>query len=110
MISNNVLDIRSASSRFPRTEALPMNMNPASVAAIAELLARLAELLRLPADSRETVLSVGPLRLDLLTRIVRRGERTIDLRPRELLLVECMMRRQRPGADESNAFQGSLEL
>jgi DNA-binding winged helix-turn-helix (wHTH) protein len=94
MISNNVLDIRSASSRFPRTEALPMNMNPASVAAIAELLARLAELLRPPADSRETVLSVGPLRLDLLTRTVRRGERTIDLRPRELLLAEYMMQRQ----------------
>ena len=94
MISNNVLDIRSASSRFPRTEALPMNMNPASVAAIAELLARVEELLRPLADSRETVLSVGPLRLDLLTRTVRRGERTIGLRPRELLLVEYMMRRQ----------------
>jgi len=94
MISNNVLDIRSASSRFPRKEALPMNMNPASVAAIAELLARVEELLRPLADSRETILSVGPLRLDLLTRTVRRGERTIDLRPRELLLVEYMMRRQ----------------
>lgn len=94
MISNNVLDIRSASSRFPRTEAFPVNMNRASVAAIAELLARVEELLRPPADSRETILSVGPLRLDRLTRIVRRGERTIDLRPRELLLIEYMMRRQ----------------
>ena len=94
MISNNVRDIRSASSRFPRTQALSMNMNPASVAAIAELLARVEELLRPRADSRETVLSVGPLRLDLLTRTVRRGERTIDLRPRELLLFEYMMRRQ----------------
>jgi two-component system OmpR family response regulator len=71
-----------------------MNLNPASVVAIAELLARVEELLRPPADSRETVLSVGPLRLDLLTRTVRRGERTIHLRPRELLLVEYMMRRQ----------------
>jgi two-component system, OmpR family, response regulator len=94
MISNNVLDIRAASSRFPRTEGLPVNMKPASVVDIAELLARVEELLRSPADSRETVLSVGPLRLDLLTRTVRRGERTIDLRPREFLLVKYMMRRQ----------------
>jgi DNA-binding winged helix-turn-helix (wHTH) protein len=94
MISNNVLDIRSASPRFSRTEALPMNMNPASVVAIAELLARVEELLQPPTDSRETVLSVGPLRLDLLTRTVRRAERTIDLLPREFLLVEYMMRRQ----------------
>ncbi|MEA2908052.1 MAG: two-component system, OmpR family, response regulator [Bradyrhizobium sp.] len=92
MISNNVLDIRSASSRFSRTEALSINMNPASVAAIAELLARVEELLR--TDSRETVLSVGPLQLDLLARSGRRGERTIDLLPREFVLVEYMMRRQ----------------
>ena len=94
MISNNALEIRSASSRFSRTEALPLNKNPASVAAIAELLARVEELLRPPAESRETVLSVGPLQLDLLMRTARRGERTIDLRPREFLLVEYMMRRQ----------------
>jgi hypothetical protein len=94
MISNNALEIRSASSRFSRTEALPLNMNPASVVAVAELLARLAELLRLPTESRETVLSVGPLQLDLLMRTARRGERTIDLRPREFLLIEYMMRRQ----------------
>src|SRR6266852_7484384 len=94
MISNNALDIRSASSRFSRTEALPMNMNPASVVAIVELLARVVDLLRSPTESPETVLSVGPLQLDLLMRTARRGERTIDLRPREFLLVEYMMRRQ----------------
>jgi DNA-binding winged helix-turn-helix (wHTH) protein len=94
MISNNTLEIRLASSRFSRTEPLPMNANPASVVAVAELLARLVELLRLSAESRKTVLSVGPLQLDLLTRTARRGERTIDLLPREFLLVEYMMRRQ----------------
>jgi hypothetical protein len=94
MISNNALEIRSASSRTSRTEALPMNMNPASVVAVAELLARLVELLGSSTESRETVLSVGPLQLDLLMRTARRGERTIDLRPREFLLAEYMMRRQ----------------
>src|SRR5882757_2852482 len=94
MISNNALEIRSASSRTSRTEALPMNMNPASVVAVAELLARLVELLGSSTESRETVLSVGPLQLDLLMRTARRGERTIDLRPREFLLIEYMMRRQ----------------
>ena len=94
MISNNALEIRSASSRFSRTEALPMNMNPASVVAVAELLARLVELLRSSTESRETVLSVGPLQLDLLTRTARRGERMIDLLPREFVLAEYMMRRQ----------------
>jgi DNA-binding winged helix-turn-helix (wHTH) protein len=94
MTSDNALEIRSASSRFSRTEVLPMNMNPASVVAVAELLARLVELLRPPTESRTTVLSVGPLQLDLLTRNARRGERTIDLMPREFLLLEYMMRRQ----------------
>src|SRR5260370_40314628 len=94
MTRSNVLESRSASSRFSRTEALPMNMNPASVVAVAELLTRLVELLRSSTESRETVLSVCPLQLDLLTRTARRGERTIDLLPREFLLAEYMMRRQ----------------
>ena len=71
MTSNNALEIRSASSRFSRTEALPMNMNPASVVAVAELLARLVELLQPPTESQKTVLSVGPLQLDLLARTHR---------------------------------------
>jgi len=92
MISNNALEIRSASSRFSRTEALPMNMNAASV--VVELLARLVELLRSSTESRETILSVGPLQLDRMARTARRGERTIDLLPREFLVAEYMMRRQ----------------
>jgi len=52
MTSNNALEIRSASSRFSRTEALPMNMNPASAVAVAELLARLgSELINLSAST-----------------------------------------------------------
>ena len=61
--------------------------------AITELVARIEALLRRPADSRETTLRVGPLELDLIERAVKRGERKIDLLPRELRLLEYMMRR-----------------
>ncbi|MEA2779839.1 MAG: two-component system, OmpR family, response regulator [Rhodospirillaceae bacterium] len=61
--------------------------------ALVELVARLEALLRRPADTRETVLRVGPLELDLIERTVRRGERAIDLLPREFRLLEYLMRR-----------------
>jgi DNA-binding winged helix-turn-helix (wHTH) protein len=41
----------------------------------------------------ETVLRVGPLELDLLDRTAKRGERQIDLRPREFRLLKYMMQR-----------------
>jgi DNA-binding response OmpR family regulator len=40
-----------------------------------------------------TVLRVGSLELDLLLRTVKRGNRPIDLRPREFQLLGYMMRR-----------------
>jgi two-component system, OmpR family, response regulator len=61
--------------------------------AIAELVARIEALLRRPAESRDTVLRVGPLELDLLSRTAKRGDRDIDLLPREFRLLEYMMRR-----------------
>ena len=63
--------------------------------AFSELLARLEALIRragaagAPAD---TVLQVADLRMDLLRREVRRGERTVDLQPREFQLLEFLMR------------------
>jgi two-component system OmpR family response regulator len=60
---------------------------------LVELVARLEALLRRPADTRETVLRVGPLELDLIERTARRGERIIDLLPREFRLLEYLMRR-----------------
>jgi DNA-binding response OmpR family regulator len=39
------------------------------------------------------VLRVGPLELDLLARTARRGDRQIDLRPREFQLLKYMMER-----------------
>jgi two-component sensor histidine kinase/DNA-binding winged helix-turn-helix (wHTH) protein len=44
--------------------------------------------------SRETVLRVGPLELDLIERTARRSDRTIDLLPREFRLLQYMMRRE----------------
>jgi two-component system, OmpR family, response regulator len=48
----------------------------------------------LPSESRETVLRVGPLELDLIKHTSRRSGRAIDLTPREFRLLEYMMRRQ----------------
>ncbi len=59
-----------------------------------ELIARIEALLRRPAENRDTVLRVGPLELDLIKRTAKRGERTIDLLPREFRLLEYMMRRK----------------
>ena len=62
--------------------------------AIGELIARIEALLRRPAENRDTILRVGPLELDLLARTAKRGERAIDLLPREFRLLEYMMRRK----------------
>jgi two-component system OmpR family response regulator len=62
--------------------------------ATVELHARIEALLRRPAESPDTVLRVGPLELDLIKRTAKRGERMIDLLPREFRLLEYMMRRK----------------
>jgi two-component system, OmpR family, response regulator len=61
--------------------------------AIVELVARIEALLRRPAETRETMLRVGPLELDLIERTATRGDRAIDLLPREFRLLEYMMQR-----------------
>ncbi|MEH2536839.1 MULTISPECIES: response regulator transcription factor [unclassified Bradyrhizobium] len=61
--------------------------------AIVELVARIEALLRRPPETRETNLRVGQLELDLIERTAKRGERRIDLLPREFRLLEYMMRR-----------------
>jgi DNA-binding winged helix-turn-helix (wHTH) protein len=50
---------------------------------------------RPPAPPNETLLRVGSLQLDLVERSATRGDRPIDLRPREYQLLKYMM--QRPG-------------
>ena len=60
--------------------------------AIVEI-SRREPVVRLPAPPKETVLRVGPLELDLLDRTAKRGDRHIDLRPREFRLLKYMMQR-----------------
>lgn len=61
--------------------------------AFAELIARIQALVRRASGVAEPVrLAVADLELDLLTREVRRGGRKLELRPRELALLEHLMR------------------
>jgi two-component system, OmpR family, response regulator len=61
--------------------------------AFAELLWRVQALLRRSKDQRAaTRLVAGDLELDILTRKVTRGGRSIDLQPREFSLLEYLMR------------------
>jgi DNA-binding response OmpR family regulator len=59
--------------------------------ALAELAARLRALLR-RGSPRENVLRLADLELDSVTRVVRRGGRRIDLKPKEYSLLEYLMR------------------
>jgi two-component system OmpR family response regulator len=61
--------------------------------AFAELLARVQALIRRATGAAEpTRLTAGDLTLDLLTRKVHRGNRELDLRPREFALLEYLLR------------------
>ncbi len=62
--------------------------------AFAELLARLRIILRrtMASQAPETLLSCGDLEVDLLSRRVRRGRRSIDLQPREFRLLDYLLR------------------
>ncbi len=59
----------------------------------AELIARLETIQRLQAEATETVLRVGPLKLDLLARKAFRDGRDLDLLAHEFRLLEYLMRR-----------------
>ena len=65
--------------------------------AFSELLARLEALIRRAKSAgshNETVLTLADLEVDLLKREVRRGDRKIDLQPREFQLLEFLLRHQ----------------
>lgn len=61
--------------------------------AFSELLARLEALVR-RADVKApvTTLKVADLEMDLLSRVVKRGDKPIELQPREFRLLEFLMR------------------
>ena len=61
--------------------------------ALVELVARVQALLRRPNETRDTRLLVGPLDLDLLAGSASRAGRALDLLPRELKLLEYLVRR-----------------
>src|SRR5712671_5189085 len=60
----------------------------------AELLARVRSLLRRAHGSRETVLVIGDLSVDLIERRVNRAGHQIELRPREYEVLVYLLRRQ----------------
>jgi two-component system OmpR family response regulator len=61
--------------------------------AISELIARIEALTRQRRGTPlETLLKVGDLELDLLSRVVRREGKVVVLQPRELKLLEYLMR------------------
>ena len=61
--------------------------------AFSELLARVQALIRRATQTTEpTRLVVGDLSLDLVTRVVRRGNEEVELQPREFALLEYLMR------------------
>lgn len=64
--------------------------------AFAELLARLELLMRRRGSGTpvETVLTSGTLAMDLLKRHVKRGDRPLDLQPRQFRLLEYLMRHE----------------
>lgn len=61
--------------------------------AFAELHARIQALIRRATHAPEpTAITVGDLRMDLLSHVVLRGEHTINLQPREFALLEYLAR------------------
>ncbi len=61
--------------------------------ALPELLARVEALgRRKEKDTVETVLKVGDLEMNLISRVVKRQGKTIDLQPREFQLLEFLIR------------------
>ncbi|WP_188190149.1 response regulator transcription factor [Nonomuraea sp. SYSU D8015] len=61
--------------------------------ALSELYARLRALTRRDPHERPSVLKVGDLTLDPVSHVVRRGERSVTLSPKEFALLQEFMRR-----------------
>jgi two-component system, OmpR family, response regulator len=60
--------------------------------AMGELIARVEAVRRRADDDRRISLKVGPLAMDLIEKTVHRGDRELDLLPREFSLLEYLMR------------------
>ena len=72
-----------------------------------ELLARAEALMRRPSEQMEvTQLTCGDLKMDLVSRTVRRGQHTIELTPREFQILEFFLRRKNRVVTRSMLLEG----
>jgi two-component system OmpR family response regulator len=79
--------------------------------AFAELLARVEALARRSATvMKETVLRVGDLELDLMSRTAHRDGRTIELLPREFQLLEYLVRNEGSVVSRAMLLQNVWDL
>jgi two-component system, OmpR family, response regulator len=76
--------------------------------AFAELLARLKLMLRRGGTGAQptTQLACGDLEMDLLSRKVKRGQRAIDLQPREFRLLEYLLRHKEEVVTRTMLLEG----
>jgi two-component system OmpR family response regulator len=76
--------------------------------AFAELLARLKLMLRRGGAGAQptTQLACGDLEMDLLSRKVKRGQRAIDLQPREFRLLEYLLRHKEEVVTRTMLLEG----
>lgn len=72
-------------------EHAAMNIARAQEDLIGTLATQIEALLHRPSDYRETILRTGPLELDLVEHSARRGNRRLDLLPREFKLLKYLM-------------------
>jgi DNA-binding response OmpR family regulator len=73
--------------------------------ATVELISSREPSVRPQAQPTETVLRAGSLELDLIDRTAKRGDRPIDLRPREFQLLKYMMQRSEQLQTRATLFE-----
>jgi two-component system, OmpR family, response regulator len=76
----------------------------------AELLARLRALVRRAPAERPAVLEAGDLRLDPAARRAWRGDRALDLSPKEFALLEVFMRRAGEALSRVQLLDGAWDM
>ena len=76
-----------------RGSALRLEDSSKRPLAMVEIMSGGDQVVRQLAPRKETMLRVGALEIDLIDRTAKRGERQIDLRPREFRLLKYMMQR-----------------
>ena len=76
-----------------RGSALRLEASSKRPLAMVEMVSGGDQVVRQPTQRKETMLRVGALEIDLIDRTAKRGDRQIDLRPREFRLLKYMMQR-----------------